>query len=210
MKRMRQETVLVTNADRMMTTAALSKDGIGITFADSCRGSIPFADLPEIKDRSHVKAIELPNPYQVAVRTIDGDVLEIPWDFARHYCDPSYRARVEKVAKRGREALGRRARQIRIASGLTQEQVASVAGIGRVTLARIESGDQSPRLETLVSLAKALARPVQDLMLDSAEVGSASSVDKAPSGRRRAARPAKESRPAGRRSPRSRRARTLS
>ena len=175
---MRTQTVLVTNADRMMTTAALSRDGIAITFADSCRGSIPFADLPEIQGRSHVKVIELPNPYQVAIRTIHGDSFEIPWDFARNYCDPSYQARAEKVAKLGREALGRRVRRLRTASGLTQEQVAGVAGIGRVTLARIESGEQSPRLETLVSLAKALARPVQDLMLDPPDAESTSPVDK--------------------------------
>lgn len=29
-------------------------------------------------------------------------------------------------------------------------------------------GDQSPRFETLVSLAQALGRPVQDLMIDAA------------------------------------------
>jgi transcriptional regulator with XRE-family HTH domain len=182
----------------MMTSAAILTDGIGITFADNCRGSIPFSELPEIRERSHVTAIELPNPYQVAVRTIQGGLLEIPWDFARHYCDQSYRARVENAAKRGREALGRRVRQLRIASGLTQEYVANVAGVGRVTIARIESGDQSPRLETLVSLAKALARPVKDLMFDSVEVESDSSVGKAPRRRGRAPRSPSTPRTAGR------------
>lgn len=168
MMKMRQKAVFVKNADRMITVATLQKTGIEIGFADGCRGLIPFADIPEVRERSNLKAIELPNPYQVVVRTVRGDLVEIPWDFARHYCDASYRPRVEKVAKRGREALGRRARQLRDALGLTQEQLADLAGIGRVTLARIENGDQSPRFDTLVSLAQALGRPVQDLVIDAA------------------------------------------
>lgn len=109
--------------------------------------------------------------------------------------------RVEEVAKRGREFLGRRARQLRHASGLTQAQVADLAGIGRVTLARIENWDQSPRFETLVSLAQALARPVQDLMIDPTETDAKSTLPKRAlrGGVERAARSAKRSRPADRR-----------
>ena len=40
--------VLVRNADRMMLSAALLEDGIGLTFADGCRGVVPFLDLPEV------------------------------------------------------------------------------------------------------------------------------------------------------------------
>ncbi|MCH8348642.1 MAG: helix-turn-helix transcriptional regulator [Chloroflexi bacterium] len=38
------------------------------------------------------------------------------------------------------------------------------ADIGRVTLVRIEHGDQSPRYDTLVSLAQALGRPIQEVV----------------------------------------------
>jgi DNA-binding XRE family transcriptional regulator len=175
---MPQKPVFVKNAERMITVATPRKTGIEITFADGCRGLIPFADIPEVRERSNLRVIELPNPYQVVVRTVRGDLVEIPWDFARHYCDASYRPRVENLARRGREALGKRARQLRDASGLTQEQVAGLAGIGRVTLARIENGDQSPRFETLVSLAQALGRPVQDMMIDPTETETNSTVPK--------------------------------
>ena len=42
------DAVLVRNADRMMLSAALQEDGIGLTFADGCRGVVPFVDLPEV------------------------------------------------------------------------------------------------------------------------------------------------------------------
>ena len=89
-----------------------------------------------------------------------GETVDFPWDFARHYCDASYRPRVEAVVAAGRRALGGRIRQLREPARMTQEELAAAAGIGRVTLVRIENGDQPPRYETLVALAGALGRPV--------------------------------------------------
>jgi DNA-binding XRE family transcriptional regulator len=91
--------------------------------------------------------------------------VEIPWDFARHYCDAEYRPRVEAVGKLGQETLGARLRALREATGATQEALAAAAGIGRVTLVRIEGGEQSPRYETVISLARALGCPMQELVL---------------------------------------------
>jgi DNA-binding XRE family transcriptional regulator len=152
------------NADRMMTAAAAGKDGINLTFADGCSGVIPFPDLPEIKDWADVKSLELPNPYELVVTDSGGAGHEIPWDFARHYCDPSYVPRVEAIAERGRLSHGERVRGIRLAIGMTQDQLASEAGIGRITLVRLERGEQSPRYETLVAIARALGRPVAELL----------------------------------------------
>ena len=42
------DAVLVGNADRMMLSAALREDGIGLTVADGCGGVLPFVDLPEV------------------------------------------------------------------------------------------------------------------------------------------------------------------
>ena len=92
--------VLVRNADRMMTAAAAGKDGIHLTFADGCSGVIPFKDVAEMNDGSNFQSIELPNPYELVVTDSGGVRHEIPWDFARHYCDPSYRPHVEAVAER--------------------------------------------------------------------------------------------------------------
>src|SRR5438034_40958 len=102
--------VLVANDDRMMTAAAAGKDGIHLTFADGCSGVIPFKDLPEVKTGSNLRSLELPNPYELVVTDESGASHEIPWDFARHYCDPSYRPHVEAVAKGGRMSLGERIR----------------------------------------------------------------------------------------------------
>src|SRR5438093_439583 len=157
--------VLVANADRMMTAAAGGKDGIRLTFADACIGVIPFKDLPEVKTGSNLRSLELPNPYELVVTDAEGASHEIPWNFARHYCDPGYRPRVEAVAKRGRMSLGERIREMRTATGMTQGELASAAGIGRVTLIRLESGEQSPRYETLVAIARALGRAPADLMV---------------------------------------------
>jgi transcriptional regulator with XRE-family HTH domain len=60
--------------------------------------------------------------------------------------------------------LGARLRALREGTGTTQEALAVAAGIGRVTLVRIEGGEQSLKLATLVSLARALGCPMQELV----------------------------------------------
>jgi transcriptional regulator with XRE-family HTH domain len=54
------------------------------------------------------------------------------------------------------EQLGQKLRQWRTSRGLTLEQVAQLAGIGRVTLNRWETGVQQPRLGELEALLTAL------------------------------------------------------
>ena len=49
---------------------------------------------------------------------------------------------------------------------MTQEALARAAGIGRVTLVRIEKGEQIARFKTLSAIAQAVGRPVVDLYLD--------------------------------------------
>jgi DNA-binding XRE family transcriptional regulator len=157
-------TVLVANADRMVTQARSGKDGIELKFADGAEGLIPFSDIPEIGEASKLASIEIPNPYLIALTSRAGDVAEVPWDFGRHYCDASYRQRVEGLAASGRQSIGERIRALRDEAGMTQQALASAAGIGRVTLVRIERGEQSPRYDTLAGLAKALDRSVADLV----------------------------------------------
>ena len=148
----------------MMTRASATDDGIELTFADGCQGIIPFSDIPEIGTSSALKEIELPNPYQINIRGVEGEAVELPWDFVRHYCDSSYQLRVEAVAAVGRQSLGKRIRAVREAAGMTQSDLATAAGIGRVTEVRIENGEQSPRYETLVAIARALGQPIADLL----------------------------------------------
>jgi len=157
-------TTLVADADRMITSVTPIDRAIELTFADGANGVIPFEDIPEIGAASNLESIELPSPYQIVLRSRAGDVAEIPWDFARHYADTAYRQRVELVATAGQQSIGSRIRALREEAGMTQQALASSAGIGRVTLVRIENGEQSPRYETLAALAKTLGRMFAELM----------------------------------------------
>lgn len=158
--------ILVKNANRMMTAASLLEDGIAMSFADGSKGIVPYADVPEIKERSAVSSLELPNPYELVMETVQGGQVEIPWDFARHYCDTAYRPAIEAIAMQGRQTLGARIRSFRESAGMTQEALARAADIGRVTLVRVEKGDQSPRFRTLDAIAKALGRRVPELLVE--------------------------------------------
>lgn len=158
--------VQVQNADRMMTHARALQEGVEVVFADGRKGLVPFLDIPDIEGYANLAEVSLPNPYEVILRNRQGVSVELPWDFVRHYCDGSYRPRVEGIASAGRQALGRRIRQLRETARVTQEELSAAAGVGRITLVRIETGQQSPRYETLAALAKALGRPLTDLLLD--------------------------------------------
>ena len=160
------DAVLVKNADRMMMAASLLDDGVTMSFVDGSTGLIPFSEIPEIVERSELSGLELPNPYEIVLRTVRGGRIEIPWDFARHYCDASYRPTAEAIAMRGRQTLGKRIRQFRESAGLTQEALARAADIGRVTLVRLENGEQTPRSKTLNAIAKALEIDVPELLVE--------------------------------------------
>lgn len=158
-------TVHLADADRMIVFVAESEDGIELRFADGAAGVIPLSVLPEVERGGGIKGLELSDPYEVVLTTNGGERTEIPWDFARHYCDRTYRPRVEAIARQGRQTMGRRIRELREQAGLTQAQLASRTSLGRVTLTRIEGGEQSPRFSTLSAIARALDVPVERLLV---------------------------------------------
>ena len=160
------DVVLVKNANRMMTTASLLDDGIELSFADGLKGLIPYGEVPEVQAREGISGLELPNPYEMVLQTADGENVEIPWDFARHYCDTSYRPTIEAIAALGRQTVGERVRRYRESAGLTQKALARAAKIGRVTLVRLENGEQSPRFKTLKAVAYALGMDAPDLLVE--------------------------------------------
>ena len=112
-----------------------------------------------------MSTLELPNPYEMVLKTAQGATIEIPWDFARHCCDASYRPAVEAIAMRGRHTLGQRVRRLRNSAGLSQDALAGAAGIGRVTLVRLEKGEQTPRYKTLSTVARVLGVDVSELLV---------------------------------------------
>ncbi len=158
--------VLVKNANRMMNTASLLDDGIELSFADGLRGLIPYGEIPAVGNREGISGLELPNPYEMVLQTAKGESVEIPWDFARHYCDATYRPTIEAIAALGRQTVGERVRRYRESVGLTQDALARAAEIGRVTLVRLEKGEQSPRFKTLKAVADALGMEAPDLLVD--------------------------------------------
>jgi ribosome-binding protein aMBF1 (putative translation factor) len=52
--------------------------------------------------------------------------------------------------------LGCRVRELRLAAGLTQKQLADCVGTSQSAIARLELGGASPRLDTLARLSEAL------------------------------------------------------
>ena len=53
-----------------------------------------------------------------------------------------------------------------MAVGLTQVELARAADVGRVTLVRLENGEQNPRFKTLAALARALGTDVPELLVE--------------------------------------------
>ena len=94
-KRMVQ-VVTVRNANRMMVSIEASRDGLNVSFADGLESSVPWDRIRGVEGASDVDSIELGSPYEARVKTRNGEVAEIPWDFARHFGDREYRDRMDE------------------------------------------------------------------------------------------------------------------
>ena len=62
--------------------------------------------------------------------------------------------------------LGRRISALREKQGLSQTQLADLAGVGRAHLSQIENGAVAARIDTLASLAKAFDISLSDMLKD--------------------------------------------
>jgi transcriptional regulator with XRE-family HTH domain len=60
--------------------------------------------------------------------------------------------------------LGKNVKQLREARGLTQQQIAKLAGVPRATWANLESGDANPTLGVLHRAAQALQVSIEELI----------------------------------------------
>jgi DNA-binding XRE family transcriptional regulator len=150
----------------MITTATLTQSGLEVTFADGRHGNIPTEAVFSGDQVPTVEDLRIPNPYVVQIVLQSKEVVEIPWDFARHYCDPTYAIRVEQKRDAGQTMLGKRIQRLRSVTNLSQEGLARRAGVSRVTLARVEKGELSPRYETLAALSQALGVGLAELLVD--------------------------------------------
>ena len=154
----------VDNRYRSLQNAEKQGDGVHVIFVDGQAGVIPWRDVPGITSSDEVQGVKH-NADVIWIAT-RGGTIELPWDFARHYADRGFQAREEAIARESRRVLGQRVKQARKSAGLTQERLAQAAGIKRVTLARIEAGENSPRFETLQAIARGLGLPVERLLTD--------------------------------------------
>jgi transcriptional regulator with XRE-family HTH domain len=69
--------------------------------------------------------------------------------------------------------LGRRIRRVRARADLTQQDVATLAGLSRTSVANIEGGRQDPGVVGLVAIAAALEVPPASLLPDEPDSMSA-------------------------------------
>jgi len=60
--------------------------------------------------------------------------------------------------------LGRRISELREKRGLSQTQLADMAGIGRAHLSQIENGAVAARIDTICALAEALETTLSELL----------------------------------------------
>lgn len=58
----------------------------------------------------------------------------------------------------------RRLRAAREAQGMSMNQLGSLAGLDQVTISRIEKGERSPTLRSLVKIAEALGVTLSELL----------------------------------------------
>jgi len=61
--------------------------------------------------------------------------------------------------------FGERVRELRLARELSQEELASRAGLHRTYLGGIERGERNPALKNIAAIAEALGVPVRELFL---------------------------------------------
>ena len=156
----------VRGAERMMIGVEASYDGLRVSFADGLVSVAPWESVAGVVSQAEVVSIEVDTPYEAVIRTRGGDEVEIPWDFARHFGDAEYRNRMAEETLRGQRKFGERLRRLRREADLSQQRLADLSGVGRVTIARIEGAAQSPKLDTIQKLAAGMGYPVQALLMD--------------------------------------------
>jgi transcriptional regulator with XRE-family HTH domain len=61
--------------------------------------------------------------------------------------------------------FGQRLRQIRKRKGISQEKLATLAGLDRTYISKIERGERNVSLETICNLARALGCESSDLFI---------------------------------------------
>lgn len=78
----------------------------------------------------------------------------------------AYRKPENSAMAESLSCFGLALKRARVAQGLSQEHLAALAGVERGFVGKIERGEANPSLTTLEKLAKALKRPLSELIYD--------------------------------------------
>ncbi len=88
-----------------------------------------------------------------------GNEFSVPWDAVVNLAAGTHLPADADIGKR----IGKRVKALRQQNGLTQAQLAALAGLKRPNIARLEAGAHVPSILLLERLAQALRVPLSDL-----------------------------------------------
>ncbi len=163
------QTVELSQAYKLMTRVDIdhSRRLLRVWFADGAVAVVPVSEIEQAGGLTtlDLSTVKLSDPYVIMMKSVKGETEEIPWDFVRVYADEEFNRSEREKGQLSLKALGKRIRQLREQSGLSQEQLARKAKIGRITLSRIENGKLYARTKTLEKVARALGARMEDLIL---------------------------------------------
>jgi hypothetical protein len=98
-----QAITYVKDAERMITKARLTRQGILVRFADDREGLIP---LERLELGAEPRELKLPSPYLLEIHLEDGRREELPWDYVRAFVDPEYQGPRSRGGSSRQAALG--------------------------------------------------------------------------------------------------------
>jgi transcriptional regulator with XRE-family HTH domain/Zn-dependent peptidase ImmA (M78 family) len=142
--------------------AAVSGGDIEVEFANgdvvvlpSSRFGIPANDCRVEFDPDEGLSIQ--------VITSDGTTTDISWSQIRAAADPGFAQELRRRETEEARRLGRRLRALREDKGLSQRDVASLAGMSAPQLSKIESGSFDLRVSTVRTLLRAMGAAFADI-----------------------------------------------
>lgn len=162
------QTVLLPQAHKLMVRVEVDRARrlLRVWFADGSVATVPAREIEKAGKpvTLDLNTVRLCDPYVILIDNTDGGTEEVPWDFIRHYCDAEFARSEREKSHLSLKVLGTRVRHYRELAGLSQEQLAKKAKIGRITLSRIENGKLYAQTKTLSKIAAVFGIGLADLI----------------------------------------------
>lgn len=157
----------VSNAHMMMIEVHLEPDKafLCVTFADDFVAKVPINELGLSASEVMGAQLGLPNPFELEIFLKNAKEPRIyPWTLPRSFGDTDYSSKVASIQKNQRVLFAKKLRLLRAKKGFSQEGLARVSGVSRMTISRIENGRQyEPSVQTLRKISRALGCQIADL-----------------------------------------------